>query len=31
LTLHLDGRSWTDDTTLKTALRTKGFTAFFEP
>jgi predicted nucleic acid-binding protein len=31
LTLHLDGRFWTDDTTLKTALRAKGFTAFFEP
>ena len=30
LTLHLDGRFWTDDTTLKTALRAKGFTAFFE-
>jgi predicted nucleic acid-binding protein len=31
LTLHLDGRLWTDDTTLKTTLRARGFSAFFEP
>ena len=31
LTLHLDGRFWTDDITLKSVLRTKGFAAFFEP
>lgn len=31
LTLHLDGRFWTDDTTLKLGLRAKGFTAFFDP
>ena len=30
LTLHLNGRFWTDDSALKTALRAKGFTAFFE-
>lgn len=30
LTLHLDGRFWTDDETLKTGLRGKGFTGFFE-
>jgi predicted nucleic acid-binding protein len=31
LTLHLDGRFWTDDDELKTALRAKGFDGFFEP
>jgi len=31
LTLHLEGRFWTDDAALKTALRSGGFTAFFEP
>ncbi len=31
LTLHLDGGLWTDDATLKTGLRAKGFTAFFDP
>lgn len=29
LTIHLDGRFWTDDATLKSALGAKGFTAFF--
>jgi len=31
LTLHMDGRLWTDDGQLKVALRTKGFDRFFEP
>lgn len=31
LTLHLDGRLWTDDGQLKTALRASGFVRFFEP
>ena len=31
LTIHLDGRFWTDDTTLKVALRSKGYAAFFDP
>lgn len=30
LTLHLDGRLWTDDEELKAGLRAKGFDAFFE-
>ena len=29
LTLHLDGRLWTDDAELKNALPTKGFDRFF--
>ena len=31
LTLHMDGRLWTDDGQLKAALRAKGFDRFFEP
>ncbi len=31
LTLHLDGRLWTEDAELKQALRARGFDAFFEP
>jgi predicted nucleic acid-binding protein len=31
MTLHLDGRLWTGDEALKTALRAKGFNRFFEP
>ncbi len=31
LTLHLDGRLWTEDRELKAALRAKGFDRFFEP
>jgi predicted nucleic acid-binding protein len=31
LTLHLDGRLWTDDAELKTHLRGAGFDRFFEP
>jgi len=31
LTLHLDGRLWTHDEALKTALRAGGFNQFFEP
>ncbi len=31
LTLHLDGRFWTEDTTLKSGLRARGFERFFEP
>jgi predicted nucleic acid-binding protein len=31
LTLHLDGRLWTHDGELKTALRARGFDRFFEP
>ena len=31
LTLHLDGRLWTDDAELKRGLRTKGFNRFYEP
>jgi predicted nucleic acid-binding protein len=31
LTLQLDGRLWTHDGALKTALRAKGFDRFFEP
>ncbi len=30
LTLHLDGRLWTHDEELKTALRAQGFARFFE-
>ncbi len=31
LTLHLDGRLWTDDTELKNGLKAKGFLQFVEP
>ncbi|MEK7675199.1 MAG: PIN domain-containing protein [Verrucomicrobiota bacterium] len=31
LTLHLDGRLWTEDTDLKKGLQAKGFDSFFEP
>jgi len=31
LTLHLDGRLWTEDTVLKQGLRAKGFNNFYEP
>ena len=31
LTLHLEGRLWTEDVELKTALRARGFNQFFEP
>lgn len=31
LTLHLDGRFWTDDMALQTGLKMKGFDRFFEP
>ncbi len=31
LTLHMDGRFWTEDDALKTALRARGFDRFFEP
>ena len=31
LTLHLDGRLWTEDAQLKQALCAKGFDGFFEP
>jgi predicted nucleic acid-binding protein len=31
LTLHLDGRLWTEDAQLKKALRARGFDSFFEP
>jgi predicted nucleic acid-binding protein len=31
LTLHLNGRFWTEDTELKSGLRTKGFNQFFVP
>ena len=31
LTLHMDGRLWTDDGQLKAALRAKGFDRLFEP
>jgi predicted nucleic acid-binding protein len=31
LTLHLDGRFWTEDAQLKQALRAKGFDGFYEP
>jgi predicted nucleic acid-binding protein len=31
LTLHMDGRLWTEDATLKAGLRARGFERFFEP
>src|SRR5260370_14693027 len=31
LTLHLNGRLWTEDQQLKTALHARGFDRFFEP
>ena len=31
LTLHLQGRFWTEDNQLKSGLRTRGFDRFFEP
>jgi len=31
LTLHLDGRLWTEDRELKSGLRANGFVSFFEP
>lgn len=31
LTLHLDGRFWTEDQKLKAALRARGFDQFFDP
>jgi len=31
LTLHVDGRLWTEDEKLKTALQARGFDRFFEP
>jgi predicted nucleic acid-binding protein len=31
LTLHLDGRLWTEDGKLKETLRARGFDRFFEP
>jgi predicted nucleic acid-binding protein len=31
LTLHVDGRLWTHDEELKTALRARGFDRFFDP
>ena len=31
LTLHIDGRFWTEDKELKGALRARGFDRFFEP
>lgn len=31
LTLHLDGRLWTEDGELKQGLRAKGFDRFYEP
>ncbi len=31
LTLHLDGRLWTEDRELKQGLRAKGFDRFYEP
>lgn len=31
LTLHLDGRLWTEDEALKEGLRNKGFARFYEP
>jgi predicted nucleic acid-binding protein len=31
LTLHMDGRLWTEDRELKTTLQAKGFNRFFEP
>lgn len=31
LTLHMDGRLWTQDEQLKAGLRARGFDRFFEP
>lgn len=31
MTIHLDGRLWTDDADLKRGLESKGFSSFFEP
>lgn len=31
LTIHLDGRLWTDDALLRTGLESKGFFSFFRP
>ncbi len=31
LTLHLNGRFWTEDNELKTALQARGFDRFFDP
>lgn len=31
LTLHMDGRFWTEDKELKIALHARGFDRFFEP
>lgn len=31
LTLHMDGRFWTEDNALKVSLRARGFDRFFEP
>ena len=31
LTLHLDGRFWTEDSQLSAALKARGFDRFFEP
>lgn len=31
LTVHLEGRLWTEVMVLKQALRAKGFNDFFEP
>lgn len=31
LTLHLEGRFWTEDNALKSGLRGRGFDRFFEP
>lgn len=31
LTLHLEGRLWTEDKELKIGLRAKGFDSFYEP
>ena len=31
LTLHMDGRLWTEDEQLKAGLRAQGFDRFFEP
>lgn len=30
LSIHLDGQLWTDDMVLKTGLKRKGFSSFFE-
>jgi predicted nucleic acid-binding protein len=31
LTLHMEGRFWTEDNELKSGLRVRGFDRFFEP